>query len=370
MHHPKTRRAFFLSLAALCAVSTFAAPPLDLNHPSVRSVIAHQDRVTPNLMKTPGVLGTAVGVGANGAPTLVIYVDINHPGAKGLGNIPGAQVILTEKFRAGGPKPTAAPSGISHTAKQALPISLGTSGGWGGDLANGYCCGGTLGSLVKVAFPPNADYPTGTSTNYILSNFHVLEADTVLGGNGKIAEIGDPVIQPGLIDVNCNVGNAQSVGDLRVLRSLVNGNVDVGIAATDSAKVRGDGWILNIGTISSSPRAAALNVAVKKAGRTSGLTRSSITGLNATISVAYDNECAGGPYMTKTFTGQILVAKGGRFLVGGDSGSLLVEDVTSNPKPIGLLYAGSPQVAVANPIGHVLSFIGTQLGGTATMVGQ
>ena len=50
---------------------------------------------------------------------------------------------------------------------------------------------------------------------------------------------------------------------------------------------------------------AFLNQAVKKSGRTTGLTHSKITGLNATVSVTYDNECAGGAAFTKTFTGQI-----------------------------------------------------------------
>src|SRR6187549_1060680 len=107
MNHRSPRRAFVLSLISIVAAgSVYAAPPLDLNHASVRSVIARQDRVTPELMKTPGVLGTAVGLDAKGAPTLVVYIDVEHPGAKGLSKIPGAEVILTEKFRAGGPKPT------------------------------------------------------------------------------------------------------------------------------------------------------------------------------------------------------------------------------------------------------------------------
>jgi hypothetical protein len=362
MQRLNTRRAFFLSLTALCAVSTFAAPPLDLNHPSVRSAIARQNDATPKLMKTPGVLGTAVGLDANGTPTLVVYVDVNHPGAKGLGRIPGAEVILTEKFRAGGPKPTATPNGVSHTAKQPVPISLGTSGGWRSDLANGYCCGGTLGSLVQV-----------NGVKFILSNYHVLEADTVLGGNNKQAITGDPVIQPGLIDVGCNANNAQNVGTLRVVNSLPNSNVDVGLAEITPGAVSENGAILNIGTISASTLAPALNMQVKKAGRTSGLTRSRINGLNATINISYENECAGGHAFTKTFTGQIVVAKGATFLKGGDSGSLMVEDSNTNPRAVGLLYAGSSQVAIANPISDVLSFIGPAIGGvgaTATMVGQ
>ena len=58
------------------------------------------------------------------------------------------------------------------------------------------------------------------------------------------------------------------------------------------------------------------------------------------------------------------------FLVSGDSGSLMVQDVTTNPKAVGLLYAGSSQTAVANPIGSVLSWVSSVSGGTAAMVGQ
>jgi len=42
----------------------------------------------------------------------------------------------------------------------------------------------------------------------------------------------------------------------------------------------------------------------------------------------------------------------------------MVQDVATNPKAVGLLFAGSSSLAVANPIGQVLSFLG------ATMVGQ
>jgi hypothetical protein len=129
--------------------------------------------------------------------------------------------------------------------------------------------------------------------------------------------------------------------------------------------VRSDGAILQIGTISSQTVAAALKQAVKKSGRTTALTRSSVSGLNATVSVTYSDECAGGTAFTKTFTGQIVIAnRGSKFLAGGDSGSLMVEDVTDKPRAVGLLFAGSSTSAIANPIGHVLSFFG------ATMVGN
>ena len=59
-----------------------------------------------------------------------------------------------------------------------------------------------------------------------------------------------------------------------------------------------------------------------------------------------------------------------KFLSGGDSGSLMVENVTTRPRAIGLLFAGSSTSAIANPISPVLTFIGGKLGGPAKMVGN
>jgi hypothetical protein len=335
---------------------------LTLDNPRVKEVVAVQNEYTTGLMAQPEILGTAVGQDADGELALVIYVNSE---AKNQGEVIRAlpptlrgkkvRPELTEPFRAYGKESAASHGGrISHTAKQTPPIQLGTSGGFGYDLANGYCCGGTLGSLVKIG-----------STQYILSNYHVFESDIVSGGNNRVAQNGDPIIQPGLIDVNCNFNNAQNVGTLTLKHSLPNSNVDCSVAAVVPGMVSSTGSILEIGTISSTTVAASINKAVKKSGRTTGLTRSSVSGLNATISVQYDNECAGGVAFTKTYTGQIVIANSGsKFLNSGDSGSLMVEDVTTNPRAVGLLFAGSSTSAIANPIGQVLSFLG------ATMVGN
>ncbi|TMQ69955.1 MAG: hypothetical protein E6K80_10030 [Candidatus Eisenbacteria bacterium] len=128
--------------------------------------------------------------------------------------------------------------------------------------------------------------------------------------------------------------------------------------------VRTDGSILEIGTLSASTVGASVGQAVKKSGRTTGLSRASISNVNVTVNVGYTDECAGNSY-TKTYTGQIFVTnRGSKFLNSGDSGSLMVEDVTTNPRAVGLLFAGSSTDAVANPIGDVLSHLG------ATMVGN
>jgi hypothetical protein len=349
-------------LSGLVTLTAFAAPPagvLDETHANVRAVMAVQQEVTADWMRQAEVLGTAVGLDAAGNTSLVVYVDQDAKNAgQVIRNLPqnhrgvNVQIELTEKFRAMA-KPGGG-GGTSHTAKQTPPIQLGTSGGWGKDLANGFCCGGTLGSLVNIG-----------GVQHILSNYHVFEADIVAGGNNTTAQTGDAIIQPGLIDINCTVANSQTVATLVKKSSLPNSNVDCSVAKVVSGQVRSDGAILEIGTISSSTVNAALNQAVKKSGRTTGLTHSTISGLNATISVAYDNECAGGAAFTKTFTGQIVIANNGsRFLNSGDSGSLMVEDVATNPRAVGLLFAGSSSTAIANPIGQVLSFL------NATMVGN
>jgi hypothetical protein len=274
-----------------------------------------------------------------------------------------SQIELTDKFRAYAGKPGGSGGGgtvVDHKAKQPLPVKMGTSGGWREDLANGYCCGGTLGALVQV-----------NGVKFILSNYHVFEADIIPGGNNNVATTGQYVLQPALIDVGCLSANAQQVGVLQKIGSLPASNVDCSIAQIIPGMVDESGAILAIGTISATTAPAALRQAVKKSGRTTGFTRSSVSGLNATISVTYENECAGGTAFTKTFTGQIVVAnKASKFLAGGDSGSLMVQDVTSKPKAIGLLFAGSTTTAIANPIDEVLALVGTKTGGTASMVGN
>lgn len=350
--------AALLVMSMLAFGAEFPEQALSHANPRVKEVIAVQEAVTPELMSMEDVIGTAVGQDDSGELTILVYVNLEgkNPAASAR-NIPqslsgeNVTAVITGPFRAL-VKPITA-SAVSHTAKQTPPIQLGTSGGWGHDLANGYCCGGTLGSLVQVG-----------GTQYILSNYHVFESDIVSGGNGITSSIGDPIIQPGLIDVGCNAANAQSVATLQKKSSLPGSNVDASIAEA-SGMVRTDGAILEIGTISSSIVGAFINQAVKKSGRTTGLSKSKVSGLNATVSVAYDNECAGGAAFTKTFTGQIIINnRGSKFLAGGDSGSLMVEDVSTNPRAVGLLFAGSNTLAVANPIGEVLSFLG------ATMVGQ
>ena len=322
---------------------------------ALRSTIAVQDRHTRDLMAVRGVV--AVGTGVDEAGKAVIHVFTESKLAPGRlpEMVEGVRVVeqVSGKIYAmkgGG-------GGVSHTAEQTPPIQLGCSGSPALDIANGFCCGGTLGALVAKG-----------STQYILSNSHVFAGDVVSGGNGRVSSIGDDVIQPGLIDNNCSASGINTVADVSSLSTTFppnsTPNVDCSIAQVRSGMVRTDGAILEIGTISASTVAASVGQAVKKSGRTTGLSRSSISDVNVTVNVGYTDECGGSSY-TKTYTGQIFVNnRGSKFLNSGDSGSLMVEDVTTNPRAVGLLFAGGGTTAVANPIGAVLSHLG------ATMVGN
>ncbi|HOZ48372.1 MAG TPA: hypothetical protein PLO37_19265 [Candidatus Hydrogenedentes bacterium] len=261
--------------------------------------------------------------------------------------------VATKGKPGGGTKPER----ISHTARQERPIQLGTSGGSVVDLANGYCCSGTLGALVQDA----------AGTQYVLSNTHVFAGDSALGGNGLFASVGDPINQPGFVDVSCQNISADYVASLTYWMPLIPGAVtpvDAAIAEVIPGAVDPAGRILEIGTIAADPVAAYLTQQVKKSGRTSGLTTGKVAGLNATVTVQYEDECAGNPFVT-TFEGQILVTPG-KFLKAGDSGSLLVEKKSTNPAAVGLLFAGSSQVAIANPIQDVLAFLGVSMVGVET----
>jgi hypothetical protein len=344
------------SLVTAPTSGDISAAGLRLDDPIVQAAVRVQGRHTGDLLHLTGVVGTAITADAAGHPAILVLTE----NAMGAGRLPSAiegypviemvtGKIVAMKGGGGG--------GTSHTAKQTPPIQLGTSGGSATDLANGFCCSGTLGSLVQKG-----------GTQYILSNSHVFAGDVVPGGNGKVAQIGDNVTQPGYVDNNCSTSGTNLVAHVSTLSTTYppasTPNVDCSIAQVVSGMVRTDGAILEVGTISSSTTAAFVGQAVKKSGRTTGLTRGTISGLNATVTVGYETECGGSSYM-KTYTGQIVVNQHrSGFLNSGDSGSLMVEDVSTNPRAVGLLFAGSSNAAIANPIGDDLAQLGV------TMVGQ
>src|SRR5689334_10356968 len=232
------------------SISNLKATPAELQA-AMRSQEAH----TAALLRMPGVVGTAITADGAGRPAIMILTESamssrlpsSIDGYAVIENVTGKIVAL--KGAGGG--------GSSHTAKQTPPIQLGTSGGNVNDIANGFCCSGTLGSLVQKG-----------GTQYILSNSHVFAGDVVAGGNGRVSQVGDDVNQPGLVDASCSSSNTNIVADVSSLSTLYppnsTPNVDCSIAQVRSGMVATNGSILEIGTISASTVAASVGQAVKK----------------------------------------------------------------------------------------------------------
>ncbi len=214
---------------------------------------------------------------------------------------------------------------LDHRAKQPRPIKLGVSGG----NINDGCSAGTLGSLVV----------NKRGKEFILSNNHVLASENE-------AEKGDLITQPGSLDDGCRFRRANRVAKLRKFIPInFSGNnlVDAAMAKTIRGRVDTGGSILGIGQVSTNPVNPKVGMNVKKAGRTSGVTTGRISAVGVTVNVRY----ASG--RIARFVNQIFITPGG-FSGPGDSGSLIVKQKSTCPEPVGLLFAGSSSLTVANPI--------------------
>jgi hypothetical protein len=249
---------------------------------------------------------------------------------------------------------------------QSIPIELGTSGGNANDSSvQGnliYCCSGTLGSLVQR-----------DGTYYILSNNHVL-------ARSDSAQVGDPIIQPGLTDSNCTTVGTTTVANLTQFINLQNsGTVDAAIAQILTGTVDTSGNILSLGSTATNgnptagpPHAgngitATIGENVAKSGRTTGLTCSAVDAVNIITSVSYQTGCNTGTTFTVTYANQVSVS-GGDFSASGDSGSLIVDQTTADP--VALLYGGSDTDTVGNPVSDVLNALVDGQGNMPTFVGS
>ena len=240
--------------------------------------------------------------------------------------------------------PGLADGGGNHRVRN---LRFGVSGGNVNDSTRRFCCSGTLGALI-----------TDGTNQYILSNNHVL-------GLSGSAVVGQDISQPGLIDSNCAV--ATVVADFTGLAPLGSSNVDAAIAQLRPGQMDSSGFIEDIGVPSSTTVVPTVGMAVAKSGRTTGFTSGSVTSINTSVNVQYTTSCGGGKKFTVPFTGQIIIGPG-TFSAGGDSGSLIVTNNASH-NPVGLLFAGSSSVTIANPIGLVLTRLGAAMGRTFSFGG-
>jgi hypothetical protein len=227
-------------------------------------------------------------------------------------------------------------------------LNFGVSGSNVNDASSAFCCGGTLGALVQDS----------QANQYILSNNHVL------GRSGQ-ANPGDNIAQPGLIDNFCRP--AVTVANFTLAPSL-SSNVDAAIAKLAAGMMNSDGSIEDIGTISAVMRTPSVGLNVAKSGRTTGFTTGSISSINTSVSVQYQEGCGRGKKFTVSYTNQVVVT-GNSFSAGGDSGSLIVTNDSAN-QPVALLFAGSKTTTIGNPIQSVMAQISNALGSTVSFVGN
>lgn len=234
---------------------------------------------------------------------------------------------------------------------------------------------GTLGCVVR-------DRDTGE--RLILSNNHVI-------ANSNDAQLGDPILQPGPYDggrVNndtiahlvrfcpiqfevqpgtCNLANLYaSLGNIFAKLSgsthrvqvfqadpQALNQVDAAVAKpTDDSLILDE--ILEIGAIMGTAP-TSLGMSVRKSGRTTGFTTGTVLVVDTTVSVTY------GGGRTARFENQIVA---GPMSQGGDSGSLVVAG--DLPLAVGLLFAGSDQSTVFNPIQAVLDCLEVDIFPSAT----
>ncbi|MEK9135516.1 MAG: putative Ig domain-containing protein, partial [Bacteroidota bacterium] len=131
--------------------------------------------------------------------------------------------------------------------------------------------------------------------------------------------------------------------------------VDAAIALTTPANVGNSTPLDGYGTPKSDTVLPFIGQKVQKYGRTTNLTKGTVTSINGIVSVGYSSG-------TALFVDQIIVEnKTSPVIKPGDSGSLLVvDDGVDDCKPVGLLFAGNQRgtFAVANKIGAVLAAFG------------
>jgi hypothetical protein len=244
--------------------------------------------------------------------------------------------------------------GVETLAKRARPARGGYS------VGHFKITAGTISTCVYDFLPGATVNPPAPgigvpSKCYILSNNHVL-------ANSNAAAIGDPILQPGPFDGGTDP--ADRIARLSrfvpitfeppVPRANHRNLVDAAIAEGEFHDLEREvywtgvakGWY---------PR-ARLKVGdrVKKTGRTTNYTLGRVIATNATIDVNY-----GGGKVAR-FLDQILTTS---MSAGGDSGSLVLSSApgsqpgTQDDFAVGLLFAGSPQVTIANHFEHVRALL-------------
>jgi len=278
-----------------------------------------QEKHTARLMAIKGVVGTAVGVDTEDNPNIKVFVE--EPGIAGIPkklDEVAVDVVVTGKIY---PIPTydgktGGGTKIDPTARFERPVPIGVSTGNEGEPS-----AGTIGCRVKDK----------SGKVYALSNNHVYALENT-------APIGSNVLQPGVYDGG--VAPDDVIGTLSAFVPVKFDGSDNTVDAAIAIIIK-DGKIPRVGNATPSngygtPKSdtvlASVGMPVQKYGRTTSLTKGTITGINATVDVNYH-------FGRARCVNQIIVESQTPFVKPGDSGSLMVTDPGRDP--VGLIYAAN-----------------------------
>jgi hypothetical protein len=297
---------------------------------------ANQDRI----LSTPNVIGTGVGQREiDGNNVSAIYVFVEHK---------LSQDDVISKYSAAEMIPRqidGVPTKVIEVGKivkqgfqsRVRPLQPGYS------IGHGQITAGTLGGFFK---DKDGDIVA-------LTNNHV-------GANENRAKIGDPIYQPGPMDSPRGsikfenwtqpASNLAYFGTLKRFVPLNRANnlhdsaiVKVHQSYIDSNLINTHYPQLNqklsgIGT-------ASIGMRVQKCGRTTGYTTGNVMALHGSFTISYD-------FGSARFNDCIVLSG---MSAGGDSGSLVMD---TNMNAVGLLFAGSDKVTLANPMNYLVSEYG------------
>lgn len=312
--------------------------------PTTHDIIAVKESVEQRYLDQPGVTAVDVGykyVGGMRTDEIAIRVHV----AKKSGRVPKAQLVpaqidgvvtdvleRTYELQVASEQVTVTPLAIDsgHYSPLVGGISIGPS-----RVVGGFIFAGTLGAIVT---------DNGTGARCALTNFHVACVDSGW-------HVGDRQVQPSRIE-----GGVVPTDEFgQILRATLSSHVDGSVIQLDSGR-SSQGSVVDTGPVKGSA-AATLGAAVRKRGRTTGLTHGTVDGLAASVTLDYGDGIG-----QRTLTNQITIAtdtsQNPLFSDHGDSGSVVVD---GSGYVVGLLFAGGGTTTFANPIASVLSELNVAL---------
>lgn len=317
---------------------------------TVEELVAVKSRVEAEYLGRPGVTGVDVGfkqVGGELTDQIAIRVSVEEK----RDDVPADQRVpaeidgnptdvLERRYElqvASESVDVSAQADTTHYPSLQGGVSMGPSRVVGGSIF-----AGTLGAIVIDGV---------TNQRAALTNFHVACVDSTWS-------VGDRQVQPSRIDTGVVPGDEFGA----IARAVLSDHVDGALISIDAGKTT-VATITEIGNVRG-VKPATLGTAVRKRGRTTGLTYGTIDGISSTVNVDY------GPGIgVKTLHDQVSVAAdtthNAMFSDHGDSGSVIVD---GNGYIVALLFAGAGAGTVGNPIASVLSELNVTVAVTKAII--